>query len=115
MIDEDIVDAGFNMPVEIAQKSPITKTPDKRAIFCSKWLILIVAALAVSGLYATWTVRRTDQQMRAELLLQTNLIAKAIDVGDFSSARQTILPVCRSRHLFRYRVLCPHRNPYRSL
>jgi signal transduction histidine kinase len=43
------------------------------------FILVVVAALAAVSVFALWTARRADLQMRAELLLQAKLVAVLID------------------------------------
>ncbi len=50
-----------------------------------RWIIAVGLVMAAASLFSVWTVRRTDGQLRRELLKQAALIAQALD-EDFLSA-----------------------------
>ena len=50
-----------------------------------RWIIAVGLVMAAASSFSIWTVRRTDGQLRRELLKQAALVAQAVDM-DFLSA-----------------------------
>ena len=54
------------------------------------WVICAVAGLLATGALSTWWMaRRTDRQMRADLLLQVRLVAQALDLSQVQALTGT--------------------------
>ena len=43
--------------------------------------VLVLAILFAGTLFTWWTVVRTDREMRSDLLVQTRLVAKSLNIG----------------------------------
>ncbi|MCX5752664.1 MAG: hypothetical protein NTW97_03330 [Candidatus Krumholzibacteria bacterium] len=62
-------------------RSKMTQESNKTStVTCALKIAAGVALLAAGGLFISWTAHRVDRQMRAEIFLQAQMVAQAVDI-----------------------------------